>query len=74
MYSHLGLMRWEGMASSRLSRLRQPRSAAAAKSLRRAMTDAETRLWYRLRACRFEGWKFKRQVPMGRYVVVRKRT
>ena len=39
-----------------------------AKSLRANMTDAERRLWYRLRAHRLEGIKFKRQVPIGRYV------
>jgi very-short-patch-repair endonuclease len=33
------------------------------------MTDAERRLWYRLRARRFDGHKFKRQVPIGPYVV-----
>jgi very-short-patch-repair endonuclease len=33
------------------------------------MTDAERRLWYRLRAHRFGGYKFKRQVPIGPYVV-----
>jgi len=33
------------------------------------MTDAERRLWYRLRAHRFGGHKFKRQVPIGPYVV-----
>lgn len=32
------------------------------------MTDAERRLWYRLRAHRFQGLKFKRQVPIGPYV------
>ncbi len=40
-----------------------------AKKLRSNMTDAERRLWYRLRAHRFEGIKFKRQVPIGPYVV-----
>ena len=40
-----------------------------AKSLRRTQTDAEHKLWYRLRAHRFLGRKFKRQKPMGRYVV-----
>lgn len=29
----------------------------------------ERRLWYRLRAHRFGGVKFKRQVPIGRYIV-----
>ena len=38
------------------------------RSLRANMTDAERRLWYRLRAHRLEGIKFKRQVPVGRYV------
>lgn len=33
------------------------------------MTDAERRLWYALRNRRFEGWKFRRQVSLGPYVV-----
>jgi len=33
------------------------------------MTDAEWRLWYHLRAHRFLGRKFRRQVPMGPYTV-----
>jgi very-short-patch-repair endonuclease len=40
-----------------------------AKTLRRNLTDAEQKLWYHLRAHRFMGRKFKRQKPMGRYVV-----
>ena len=32
------------------------------------MTDAE-RLWYHLRAHRFRGFKFRRQAPIGVYVV-----
>ena len=40
-----------------------------AKSLRRTMTDAEQKLWYHLRAHRFMGLKFKRQKPIGHYVV-----
>jgi very-short-patch-repair endonuclease len=43
-------------------------SLATAKQLRTRMTDAERRLWYRLRAHRFAGVKFKRQVPLGRFV------
>ncbi|HEU5019263.1 MAG TPA: DUF559 domain-containing protein [Pseudolabrys sp.] len=42
---------------------------ALAKRLRTNMTDAERRLWYRLRAHRFGGLKFKREVPIGPYVV-----
>jgi very-short-patch-repair endonuclease len=33
------------------------------------MTDAEQRLWYRLRAHRFLDLKFKRQAPIGPYIV-----
>ncbi|MDD2915662.1 MAG: endonuclease domain-containing protein [Gallionella sp.] len=40
-----------------------------AKALRSNLTDAEQKLWYHLRAHRFMGRKFKRQKPMGRYVV-----
>jgi len=39
-----------------------------AKQLRKNMTDAETRLWHELRAKRFENYKFKRQVPIGKYI------
>jgi very-short-patch-repair endonuclease len=42
---------------------------AQAKKLRVNMTDAERRLWYRLRGHRFDGNKFKRQVPIGPYIV-----
>ena len=40
-----------------------------ARRLRRAQTDAERKLWSRLRAGRLDGWKFKRQVPKGQNVV-----
>ena len=40
-----------------------------AKQLRSHMTDAEQRLWYRFRAHRFLNLKFKRQAPIGPYVV-----
>lgn len=33
------------------------------------MTDAEQTLWYYLRGKRFLGYKFKRQVPIGNYIV-----
>lgn len=39
------------------------------KSLRRHQTSDETRLWYLLRAKRFYGYKFKRQMPIGPYIV-----
>ena len=33
------------------------------------MTDTERILWSALRDRRFEGYKFRRQVPLGRYIV-----
>ncbi|HEY0223172.1 MAG TPA: endonuclease domain-containing protein [Pseudolabrys sp.] len=33
------------------------------------MTDAESRLWYALRAHRLDGLSFRRQTPIGRYIV-----
>jgi len=40
-----------------------------AKSLRQNLTDAERRLWSALRAKRFATYKFRRQEPLGGYVV-----
>lgn len=39
-----------------------------ASRLRREMTDAERRLWSRLRGRRLEGWKFRSQHSIGPYV------
>jgi very-short-patch-repair endonuclease len=39
-----------------------------AKRLRREMTEAEKRLWYRLRAHRFAQASFRRQSPVGPFV------
>ena len=41
----------------------------AARRLRRQQTDAERALWFRLRDRRLEGWKFRRQAPVDRFVV-----
>ncbi|WP_436643763.1 error-prone DNA polymerase [Microbaculum sp. FT89] len=38
------------------------------RALRRDMTDAERRLWSVLRANRFQGYSFRRQVPMGHFI------
>ena len=43
--------------------------ADVAKRLRHGMTDAERVLWREVRAHRFAGFKFKRQEPLGLYVV-----
>ncbi len=42
---------------------------ARAKNLRQNMSEAETRLWHHLRAGRLNGYKFRRQQPMGNYIV-----
>ena len=39
-----------------------------AKAMRAKLTEAEQRLWFHLRAHRFLGLKFKRQVPIGHYI------
>jgi very-short-patch-repair endonuclease len=39
------------------------------RSLRRKQKDAERRLWARLRDRRFDGTKFRRQHPIGSYIV-----
>lgn len=39
------------------------------RGLRREMTDAEQRLWYRLRRRQLHGVQFYRQKPLGEYVV-----
>ena len=45
------------------------RGTPIAKALRRRMTDTERRLWTPLRARRLARWKFKRQQPIGPYIV-----
>jgi very-short-patch-repair endonuclease len=45
-----------------------PDLTSAARELRRGQTEAEALLWSRLRARRLSGWKFRRQVPIGRYI------
>ncbi len=40
-----------------------------ARLLRRKQTDAERKLWQKLRSKQFEDLKFRRQQPMGRYIV-----
>jgi adenine-specific DNA-methyltransferase len=40
-----------------------------ARLLRREQTDVERKLWYALRSRRFHGFKFRRQQPIGPYVV-----
>ena len=46
-----------------------PQLRANAKALRRSMTDAERRIWYHVRAHRFQNFSFRRQVPIGPYIL-----
>ena len=39
------------------------------RRLRREQTNVERKLWYALRARRFAGFKFRRQQPIGPFVV-----
>lgn len=39
-----------------------------AKSLRNELTNAEELLWQRLRGRKFQGLKFRRQHPIGKYI------
>src|SRR5205823_6162758 len=52
---------------------RYPRSSMTmldhARRMRRAPTRSEDRLWSWLRDRRFSGQKFRRQVPIGRYIL-----
>ena len=40
-----------------------------AKTLRRRMTDAERKMWHATKAHRLAGVQFRRQVPLGPYIV-----
>ena len=44
-------------------------STERARTLRKNPTDAERALWRHLRLRQQEGQKFRRQVPLGRYIV-----
>ena len=48
--------------------MRDPRLIEFARENRRNMTEPEKRLWYQLRAKRFEGVKFRRQHIVERYI------
>ena len=44
-------------------------NTSTARNLRLAQTEAEKRLWYRIRNRQLDGCKFRRQAPIGRYIV-----
>lgn len=48
--------------------MRDPAALEHAKAMRKEMTEPEARLWYQLRAKRFEGIKFRRHKVVGNYI------
>jgi len=67
-----------GRAASEASRVgvrqptefdRTPAKTARARKLRQSSTDAERRLWSRLRGGRMGGLRFRRQHPAGPYIL-----
>ncbi len=48
--------------------MRDPAALEHAKAMRQEMTEPEQRLWYQLRAKRFEGIKFRRHKVVGNYI------
>ncbi|MGB0955292.1 MAG: endonuclease domain-containing protein [Panacagrimonas sp.] len=50
-----------------LARNRTPLTQRA-RGLRQSQTEAEKRLWSRLRNRQLEGFKFRRQIPLGPYI------
>jgi len=57
--------KWVAMALSVAAKLRRDR----ARTLRRNQTETETKLWDALRGGRLEDWKWRRQAPVGPYIV-----
>ncbi|MGH6906086.1 MAG: endonuclease domain-containing protein, partial [Geminicoccaceae bacterium] len=44
-------------------------ASSIARTLRQNLTDAERRLWSRMRGRQLDGCRFRRQAPLGPYVV-----
>jgi len=49
--------------------MREGAKTRFARNLRKALTDAEICLWYRLRRRQLGGFRFRKQHPIGAYVV-----
>ncbi len=52
-----------------VKRMINPQQIDFARGLRHQQTDAERMLWNKLRGIQMEGVKFRRQHPIGVYVV-----
>jgi very-short-patch-repair endonuclease len=46
----------------------EKRLTPVARKLRRSQTEVEPHLWYHLRGRRLEGFKFRRQFPIGGHI------
>jgi very-short-patch-repair endonuclease len=46
-----------------------PQTIVHARTLRKTQTPHEAKLWYYLRSKRFQSFKFRRQFPIGKYIV-----
>jgi len=55
--------------TTKKSRSGRDRLIARARHMRHEPTDAERKFWVAVRGRRFGGYKFKRQYPVGRYIV-----
>ncbi|WP_299574584.1 DUF559 domain-containing protein [uncultured Leptotrichia sp.] len=53
----------------RIMVLTDPALRQRSKAMRQEMSEAEAKLWQHLRAGRLNGYKFRRQQPMGNYIV-----
>ena len=58
----------EGAQANMVRYERPPLAAPRAHAMRRAMTDAERKLWFLLRSRRLGGAKFRRQAPVGPFI------
>jgi very-short-patch-repair endonuclease len=57
---------WQILRCVRLRR--DPVATERARELRAHATEAERRLWSKLRGHRLDGYKFRRQYPIGKYI------
>lgn len=51
------------------NRYYKPNTLNCAKNLRQNQTDSENVLWFNIRNNQISGIKFRRQVPIGKYIV-----
>lgn len=59
----------EAGCTGRMETVMTGRSVRLARSLRKRMTPQEVKMWSALRALKRQGYRFRRQVPLGHYIV-----